>query len=251
MIGILLLVPVFQFSAILEDVRKEGLGEVDATVSRVAEITRLTEVARIGTSTLDGVTRGVGRMIMWSNVVALNESPRNIPYRGFANFWEEVVFLNQSTLFRNATDYLDESIDRDFGLGGARLYGFSISSGGSVPFPVLADGWSRGGYLGVALFAGILCALLGFTESIVRRVYANQPHYIIAFIAILLSSSYDRMGVYGFIYNLRYLLMQLLLWGVFFLIVGKIVTTTRATQREQRVLSGIPVRTRFQANRKD
>ena len=157
-------------------------------------------------------------MIMWSNFVALDFSPERVPFRGFGDFGTEFRFMNQSTLFRDADDYLDESLDREFGLGSARIYGFSVSVGGTVPFPLLADGWSRGGVWGVVLFAGILCALWGALERIIRQVFRDQPHFALALLVILLSSSYDKMSVYGFAYNLRYLLIQAILWGgVFFL----------------------------------
>lgn len=140
--------------------------------------------------------------------------------------------MNQSTLFREATDYLDESLDREFGLGAARRYGFSVSVGGSVPFPVLADGWSRNGVWGVLLFGGVLGLLWGGLERVIRGVFAHQPHLALSLIVILLSSSYEKMGTYGFVYNLRYLVMQAALWGGLFYLAGKTVLAAPAAPAE-------------------
>jgi hypothetical protein len=211
-------------------VRKEGLADSQTEVlSRVSEMIHLSREASDKQSTAEGVATGIGRMIMWSNVVSLNYAPDSIPYRGFSDFWDEFIFLNSSTLFRDSEDYFDESLTRDFGIGGAKLLGFSVSTGGSVPFPILADGWLRAGLGGIILFAGILCFLWGLAERTIRRIYVDEPHYLIAFICILLSSSYDRMGVYGFIYNLRYLTMQLILWGTIFYFLRKVVRRRQTT----------------------
>lgn len=208
-----LLVPMFYMSALIESVRKEGFADRERAVwSRVSELRNLAISAGRSERVVDGLARGVGRMIMWSNVVALAYTPDAVPYRGFQDFWSEFVFLNRSTLFRDAEDYMAESIEREYGLGAAKLYGFGVTVGGSVPFPVMADGWLRGGVFGVVLFAGVLSVGWAAAEKFIRKYYADRPHLILGFLAILLSSSYDKMGVYGFIYNLRYLVMQMAVW---------------------------------------
>ena len=212
--AVLLIAPAFYVSARIENVRKEGTADIERDVlARASEMRRLMGDSTGVDNVVATLARGVERMIMWSNFVALDFSPERVPFRGFGDFGTELRFMNQSTLFREATDYLDEGMEREFGLGSARIYGFSVSAGGSVPFPLLADGWSRGGLWGVVLFAGILCALWGALERIIRQVFRDQPHYVLALLVILLSSSYDKMSTYGFAYNLRYLVMQTLLWG--------------------------------------
>lgn len=223
-------VPVFYVSALMEEVRKESTSGTERMFSGgFSEMRRLTGEAGGNSQLTDAVARGLGRMLMWSNWVALDSAPERVPYRDFGDFWDEVKFLNKSTLFRDASGYLDESIDLDFGLGGARILGFSVSGGGSVPFAVLADGWSRAGPLGVVLFGAVLCMSWGLAERMVRRYYADRPHYALSLITILLSSSYDKMSVYGFIYNLRYLTMQLVLWWTFFYVTSRFLHVSKAT----------------------
>lgn len=224
--SVLLVVPIFYLSARIETVRKDGSVERESELlARAGEIGRLVGESTRGEGVFANFTRGVERMIMWSNFVALGYSPERVPYRGYGDFDDEFRFMNQSTLFREANDYLDESLDREFGLGAARRYGFSVSVGGSVPFPVLADGWSRAGPWGVAFFGAILCLFWGGLEWAARRVFASQPHLALAFIVILLSSAYEKMGTYGFIYNLRYLVMQSALWGGLFYLASRTVFT--------------------------
>jgi hypothetical protein len=224
--AVLLMVPVFYLSARIESVRKDSSVEREGgMLARAGEIGRLVGESSRGEGVLMNFTRGVERMIMWGDFVALNYSPDRVPHRGFGDFPDEVRFLNQSTLFRDANEYLDESMNREFGLGSARLYGFSISVGGSVPFPVLADGWARAGLGGVALYAGVLCLLWGALERVIRRGFADRPHLALALLAILLSSAYEKMGTYGFVYNLRYLVMQAALWGGLFYLAGKTIFT--------------------------
>lgn len=226
--ALLLIVPVFYLSGRIESVRKDGTVEREGDVlARAGEIGRLVGAPGGGEGLRANFTRGVERMIMWGNLVALTLSPERVPYRGFDDFAEEMRFLNQSTLFQDADAYLDESLDREFGLGAARRYGFGVVVGGTVPFPVLADGWSRGGLLGVAFYAGVLCLAWGGLERLARWFFADKPHLAIALIAILLSSSYDRMSTYGFVYNLRYLAMQALLWGGLFYVASRTFLTAK------------------------
>lgn len=236
--ALLLIVPVFYLSARIEIVRKDGIVERENDVfARAGQVGRLVGEATPGEGVRLNFTRGVERMIMWSNFVALNYSPERVPFRGFDDFVSEAVFLNQSTLFRDGEAHMDESLDREFGLGVARRYGFSVAVGGTVPFPVLADGWSRAGIWGVILYAGFLCLTWGGIERVVRRVFAEKPHLALALLAILLSSSYDKMSAYGFIYNVRFLVMQVLLWGGLFWVLGRTVFTARLAP-----LAGSPMR---------
>ncbi|MBL9202925.1 MAG: hypothetical protein JNL39_20610, partial [Opitutaceae bacterium] len=210
--------------------RKDGTVERESDMlARAGEIGRLVGAAGGGEGLRANFTRGVERMIMWGNLVALTLSPERVPHRGFDDFTEEVRFLNKSTLFRDPDAHVDESLDREFGLGAARRYGFGVVVGGTVPFPVLADGWSRAGLFGTVLYAGALCLLWGGLERLARWFFRDKPHLALALLAILLSSSYDKMSTYGFVYNLRYLAMQALLWGGLFYVAARTFLTGTLT----------------------
>lgn len=58
----------------------------------------------------------------------------------------------------------------------------------------------------------ILCGAWAISERVIRREFASQPQYAVALIAILANSAFDKMAVYGLMYNLRYLFMQVCLW---------------------------------------
>ncbi len=221
---VVLAIPAFYLSALIETVRKDGSKhtEVDAT-ARLLEMYRMIEQAGKSSDLNQALIAGVSRMVVWSNWAALDLSPDPVPYRGFSDLPAEFQFLNNSTLFRDATDFLDEALERDIGLGAAKIYGFSVSAGGTVPFPVLADGWSRSGVLGVILLASILCCLFGTVERAARNVMANSPHMLTGFLAIVLSSSFEKMAVYGFVYNLRYLIMQVVIWFPVFALLSLLV----------------------------
>lgn len=233
-IALVLVVPAFYVSARMENVRKEGTTDFERDVlGRASEMRRLMGDSTGRDNVVSTLARGVERMIMWCNFVSLDLSPERVPFRGWGDFGTELRYTNQSTLFRDANEHLDESLEREFGLGTARIYGFSVSVGGTVPFPLLADGWSRGGIAGVVLLAGILCGLWGMAERLIRQVFRDQPHFVLALLAILLSSSYDKMSVYGFSYNLRYLMMQVLLWGGFFYLAGKFLFTAKVAPPDE------------------
>jgi len=213
-VGVLLALPVFHFSGVIETVRKDGSRDIERELlARLSEVLQMGLDATQSGSISDGVSKGLGRMVMWCNVAALYYSPEQVSFRGFGDFWEEIRFINRSTLFvDDARDFLDQMVDADYGMGTARLYGFSISAGGTVPVPILADGWSRAGLMGAVAYSVVSCLCWGLAEIFIRRKFLNQPQLALALITILASSAYERMGTYGLVYNLRYLAMQTFLW---------------------------------------
>jgi hypothetical protein len=222
LLGAVLAIPVFYVSALIVNVRDEVRGGPEAVMERAQRIATAVFQAKTETSIKEEFLRGLNRMIMWSNVVALASTPEDVPYRGFENFGDEVRLLNRTTFFGGASESDQERYDLELGAGAAKVYGFGISLGGTVPFPVLADGWSRAGFAGVVLFSVILCCLWGFAEHFVRRWHAVKPHLAVALIGILASSAYDRMGIYGFVYNVRYLVMLMALWCLVFYVSMKL-----------------------------
>lgn len=232
-LALLLATPVFYASALIETVRKEGTRDVDRELfARMTEVLSLAIDAGGVSRTLETVNQGVGRMIMWCSIAALHYSPEWVEYRGFEDFWWEVKYINRSTLFLDSSDYLEDLVEKDFGMGSARIYGFSVSAGGTVPVPILADGWSRDGLAGVMLFSVLACSCWGMVERQIRRKFVDQPHLVLTLIAILASSAYERMGTYGFVYNLRYLVMQVLLWGGLAFLLSKFLVVVRLTNTD-------------------
>lgn len=229
MVGLVLVVPTLCLSAAIESVRQDFRSGADASVIGIAgemgqQMLRTAGAARL----TEELARGISRMIVWSSISVLCDSPERVPYRGVADFGAEIEFNTRSTLSRNAFQALEDAVDENYGMGAPRLYGFSISAGGTVPFPVLADGWSRLGLLGIVPLGLILCTGWGLIERWVRRVFARQPHYALALIAIFSSSAFDKMSVYGFIYNVRYLVMLSIFWGGIAIVLVKFTGSANA-----------------------
>ena len=219
---LVLAIPVFTLSALIETVRREVRDSDAALWERIQGIGQLVFNEEWEGRQAEQLLQGVNRMIMQANIVVVCSTPEIVPYRGFETFLDECWNINRSGISGAKLEDEEERLESDMGLGAARLYGFEIGIGGTVPFPVLADGWSRAGMLGVVLFCGILCCFWGAAEHFARFWFAEKPHFAAAFIAILGSSAYDRMGVYGFNYNLRYLVMQLALWSIVFYFVSRL-----------------------------
>jgi len=213
----LLMIPVFYVSSLVENVRREVRDSgSDSVIARSQSIAELLPKEKGQANIRITCVRGIDRMIMWSELVALALTPEVVPYRGFDNFWDEMRLLNRTSVSANIKEFVEEQYDLTLGPGAAILYGFGVSAGGTVPFPVLADGWSRAGLPGVVLFSGILCFLWGASEYLVRLWYVRKPYLAVAFIAILASSAFERMGTFGFVYNVRYLVMLMAFWGTLF-----------------------------------
>ena len=239
--GMVMALPTFYLSAVMEVARQDFKSDSGGSILRIAgEMGDRVFKAGGDTRVIDQLAVGVGRMVPWTYVAALCDSPERVPYRGFGDLWEEFLYVNQSTLFRDSREFLVDSLEQDFGLGTARLYGYSISAGGTVPFPVLADGWSRFGFAGAFLFGFILCGAWAVAEWGIRRGFAEQPHYAVALIAILANSAFDKMAVYGLIYNLRYLFMQVCLWVVLTMLVRKLLpASSRQRRTVPREMTGV------------
>jgi hypothetical protein len=163
---------------------------------------------------LAGVQKGIGRLIVWSNLAVLTMSPDPIPFRGFSDFLDEINWRFRFS-FLNPSSAEDEAT-YDFGIGAANIYGFGVVHGGTVPFPILADAWSRGGLL-YTLFSGtLICLLLGIIEKF-ARVSFYQSHYIsIFFITILASIAFETASIYSLLYTIKFLFLSTLVWFILF-----------------------------------
>ena len=236
--GLVLAIPTLYASAAMEAVRRDFRSGADASVIGIAVEMGQQMLRTAGTARLtEELARGISRMIVWSSISVLCDSPERVPYRGVADLGAEIEFNTRSTLSRNAFQTLEDAVDENYGMGAPKLYGFSISAGGTVPFPVLADGWSRAGAVGTALFAGFLCLALAFLERLIRRLFHGRPEIVLALLTILASSSFEKMSVYGFIYNVRYLGMLTFLWMGLALFFVKLVSSQRVTWREPRLMT--------------
>ena len=164
-IALLIFLPIFYYSAMIEDVRTTIRNSTGQTImTRAAGIVELIVQNEDSGNTMQEALRGIDRMIMMSNLAVLVWTPEDIPYRGFGDMLDEIKYTNRTTLDEEGRDLAALQFDYEAGLGAANIYGFQAGVGGTVPFPVLADGWSRAGLIGAAGFSLILCFMLGLVE---------------------------------------------------------------------------------------
>jgi hypothetical protein len=104
---------------------------------------------------------GIGRLLPWPSMVVPLMSPESIPYRGFDGFVDDAVQTFRIASLSGLS--VDDLLDAGLLTAQARPYGFTVTSSTAVEFPVVADGWSRGG-AAVALLFGFIAAL-GFTVA--------------------------------------------------------------------------------------
>lgn len=208
---------VFYFSALIESVRRDVRIEYDApVVERLKNVIRFSVENARTADPRQAIATGMGRMVTWSALAVAVNSPSAIPYRGLGDLWDEFRYLNRLDIFTEAEISVDEAVKKNYGLGVASMYGFGVTEGSTVPFPIIADGWSRLGIIGVIIFGGTLCIMWGTIERMLRRRFSNRSDLMLGIIAILASSALERMSVFGFVYNLRYLIMLTALWGMIF-----------------------------------
>jgi hypothetical protein len=213
-------VPALHISGVIEGIRGEVLKSSNGSPwGRAHDIAVAALGDRAGGAERDDAIRGINRMVMWSQVIAVASTPELVSYRGFEDFQQELLSYASSSLFEDAREREQLRFDSETGLGAARRYGFGVSLDGTVPFPIIADAWSRGGIAIAILFSIVVCLMWGCGEFLVRRWYADRPDVVVLLIAIFVSSSYDRMSVYGLAYNLRYFVILFFVWCCFSAIV--------------------------------
>ena len=229
LIGLLVSFPVFYISSIIENVRWDiRNATAKTTTERVyGMIEAITHHSSSTNSTAGEIVRGVNRMIMTCNPAVLALTPQTISYRGFADFADEIRYTNKTTLGEGGQNLAELQFEHEVGIAAANIYGFGACVGGSVPFSVVADGWSRAGLIGAAGFSLILCLMWGSIEFFARRLLAGKPYFIPAFLAIFAFSAFERASIYPLVYNLRYLIMQLIIWTIFFYAISRGVPAKR------------------------
>jgi len=168
-IGLLALVPLIQLAGALGVVRDEmGRDRLE-----MVQADHIREVfTRVGEEMAPGATsdserrnvQGVSRMLAWSNVVVPVMTPDSVPYRGFEGFLDEALQTFRIARVSGLTP--DDLYDAGLLNAGARPYGFSVNANTSVEFTVVADGWSRGGFVISLLFAATAALWLTLGEAL-------------------------------------------------------------------------------------
>lgn len=163
--------PLFYASGMVEAVRTQiGRGGIELLTEE-----RLTEfIAASGAASQHEASRaalfgdGVRRMIAWSNQAAILMSPDIVPFRRFDGFVTEV--RRAMSIEGTRLEARRELLEAGLYSAPATRYGFNVNEGTSVEFPLLADGWSRGGWVVATLFGVLAGLMLGSIDLLCLRL---------------------------------------------------------------------------------
>ncbi|MGO9302149.1 MAG: hypothetical protein ACLP3R_00405 [Candidatus Korobacteraceae bacterium] len=181
----LLGLPLFAISGALGAVRGE-IGRGDFSIFSLDRIAETTNAIRSRLAYRSNVTdqaillNGPGRMVVWPNLDAAILTPETIPYRGFDDFAHEVLLSFK--IFALANFSRQDTYDAGLFSYPATRYGYSVNTGTSVEWGVLADGWSRGGPWATMLFGFVLTVFFIIAEYILltRSIQTSQALLMIS-----------------------------------------------------------------------
>jgi hypothetical protein len=239
--AVLALVPLLQFAGAMGVVRGElGRGGLElATSDHIRDVFRelSREMTPGGQQNAEAInTHGVGRILVWTNVVVPIMTPETIPYRGLDGFLDEAVesFHIASLSGLTAEDLYDALLFNS----PARLYGFTVNSNTSVEFSLAADAWSRGGAPVALLFAFIAGFALMACEACAYRL-RRYPTGVGTILALpVVKGALDAAGV-PLLSMLRDMVLNLLLVVVG---VAVIELTRHAWRKVRRPRVAVPLR---------
>lgn len=143
------------------------------------------------------VRNSLGRTLIAANVVTPYMTPSKVPYRGFYGMKNEVM----SVISLAGDEGNSMRADIGYGTGIAINYGFVVNDATSVEWPILADAFSRFGYLGVLFYSLLFALLCRYLERLCNKSYNKYP--------LLVSCSYFFLiynGVLSYMYPYYYFL---------------------------------------------
>jgi hypothetical protein len=162
--------------AVRYNIRFDGGGLIDM-LNLVADF--------VSTLELDSMkiifSTGLERLIQWSNFVAPAVIPNENPYKFFNGFIDElfVIFGFNGLNFDNQSRAI-EIADSDFFYGSAKYIGYQVVHGFTVPYPGIAEGWTRFGWFGVLFYYSIFSMIIiKFSDYFIKR-YLSIKYFIVA-----------------------------------------------------------------------
>ena len=207
----LLGIPMFAISAALGTVRGEiGRGDFSIfSLDRVAETTNAIRGRLAYKSNVidqDILLNGPGRMVVWPNLEAAILTPETIPYRGFDDFAHEVLLSFK--VFALADFSRQDTYDAGLFAYPATRYGYSVNTGTSVEWGVLADGWSRGGPWATMLFGFVLTMFFIIAEYILltRSILTSKALLMIS--GVLIATALMNPATVSLLYILRQVVLD-------------------------------------------
>lgn len=161
---------------------------------------------------LESIREGLGRMVVWSSLAVVSLTPEEIEYRGFKNIRTEIQLVNQGSKGKDVQLIHEVFAEERVGFGAALDYGLPAHYGWTVPFPLVAEAWSRGGAVVLAIYAVLWCVVVMVLEVFARRLFGKWPKIIMFIIAIEGAVVLVKGNESGFVYQLRGLALATLFW---------------------------------------
>ena len=200
---------IFTMSSVTENVRtasgRKSISETDVTevLDRVRAIAYGVQVSDDirDPGTVDAsppLYRGMSRFVYWTDVMVPAMAGDPVKYRGFSDWRLEMLDLFQLKLWGSS--------DRERYFGGiyANDYGFSVFPGiSTVPFSILADGWSRGGCLVALLYALVATVTLIMMEELSRFALGQRTEVVCIVFGIIGGTAFNYYSVYPLLSSIR------------------------------------------------
>jgi len=119
---------------------------------------------------------GLERLIQWSNFVAPAVIPSENPFKLFNGFTEELInIFGFSGLNSDNQSRAIEIADSDFFYGSAKYIGYQVVHGYTVPYPGIAEGWTRFGWLGVLFNYSLFSFLIiKYSDYFISKFLSNN-----------------------------------------------------------------------------
>lgn len=196
-----------------------GMSRVDVrsdtsknSVERAANMISTLSANMQSSTPLASIREGLDRIILWSNLAVVSLTPEEIDYRGFVNIRTEIQLINQGSSKNDAKSIHEIFAEERVGFGAAMDYGFSAGYGATVPFPLVAEAWSRGGAVVLAIYTVLWCVVVMIIEVFARRLFSRWPKIIMFIIAIEGAVVLVKGNDFGFVYQLRGLALATIFW---------------------------------------
>jgi hypothetical protein len=176
---------------------------------------------------LESLRGGFDRVVVWSSLAVVSSTPEEIGYRGFANLATEIRLVNQGSRGLEGQAITDRFAAEKIGYGAALDYGFNASYGWTVPFPLVAEAWSRGGPAVVAMYATVWCLVVIVLEVFARKLFRIWPELVMFVIVIEGSIVFTKGNEYGLVYQLRGLTNTTVFWFALLYVIERLNLAAR------------------------
>jgi len=184
---------------------------------------------------IEPLREGLWRVVNWSSLAVVSLTPEEVRYRGFTNILVEIQLVNQGSSGGDAQTTHEAFAEERVGLGAAMDYGFPAVLGFTVPFPLVAEAWSRGGAVVLAIYATLWCGVVMILKVFARGLFRRWPKLLMFIIAIEGSVVLVKGNEYGFVYQLRGLAMVTFFWFIILYLIERLNLPARLKPKAESI----------------